>query len=374
MSIRRSGRHGCVIAGSTALAILVCCAAAATQNLALALAPASADPPAMANAATLEQAGSIVLAVGTVTDTASNGRLRQLHDSDVIYSGDFISTGDDSYADLDFEDGGRMLLHPDTQFQIQEYHYDPAAHGYALAPPEQPGSYAQTIPNGAPAPAPAAPTLPPAAPTRAATTAVPRTAHESAFFRLFKGALSAISGFIGHVHHRDYAVQTPVATIGIRGTGYELRYCDSRCGTGQQGLYTGVGSGTIAIRNQAGESLTRAGSYGFVKSSQEQFRHLQHPPRALRHMRLPQRYRAREMRSLRVIRQRRMQRWRHTAAFGRRSRFGLQANRYRMRNGLHYSHTARRIQGGRRRPQSRHRLPIRKKHPIIRRHHRGPGR
>ena len=365
--MHRIVRYWCVITGTAVLATLLCYAGASTQNLV----PASGSPPATVGAATAEPAGSVVLAVGAVTDTAGNGTLRQLHDGDEIYSGDFISTGDDSYADLDFEDGGRMLLHPDTQFQIQQYRYDPAAHGYALAPAAQPASYAQTIPGGVSTPA--APP-PPAAPLPATTTSAPQAEHESAFFRLFKGALSAISGFIGHVQHQDYAVETPVATIGIRGTGYELRYCDSRCGTGQQGLYTGVGSGTIAVWNQAGQSLTRAGNYGFVQNSHTQFRHLRYPPRALRHMRLPQRYRAREMHNLRVIRQRRMQRWRHIAAFRRQSRFGMDASRYRLHKGLQNSHAVRRFEADYRHPQSRRRLPIRKKHPIIRRHHRGPGR
>lgn len=285
------------------------CTRAVPQNLA----SAATSLSAAANAAAAEQAGSAVLAVGTVTDTASNGTVRQLHDGDAIYSGDFIRTGNDSYVDINFEDGGRMLLQPDTEFQIQQYHYDPAAHGYALAPSGQPAFYAQTIPGSTTTPA----ASPPPSASTPAVAAAPEAEHESAFFRLLKGGLNAISGFIGHVEHQDYAVETPVATIGIRGTGYELRYCANDCAAGQQGLYTGVGSGTIAVKNQAGESLTRAGHYGFVQNQHTQFQHLQYPPRALQHMRLPARYRARDLRNLRIIRQQRMQRWRNSPQFRR---------------------------------------------------------
>jgi hypothetical protein len=345
------------------LATALCCASALAQNLA----PAATHPPVTATTALPEQAGSAVLAVGTVTDTASNGAVRQLHAGDAVYSGDSINTGDDSYADLDFEDGGRMLLHPDTQFQIRQYHYDPAAHGFALAPPAQPGSYAQTIPGGTLAAAPTAP-----AP---AISAPAQPEHESAFFRLLKGGLSAISGFIGHVEHQDYTVETPVATIGIRGTGYELRYCANGCAAGQQGLYTGVGSGTIAVKNQAGESLTSAGHYGFVQNGHALFRHLQYPPRALQHMRLPPRYRAREMRNLRIIRQRRVQRWRHPAAFGRHPRAGVRAAYYHGTNALHETPQLRRPETNRMQPPFRKPMQVRKKkHRIARRHHRGPGR
>ena len=352
-----------MIASTTLLAASLWCAGAAPQDLA----PAAASRlPAAAYATTPESAGSAVLAVGSVTDTASNGSVRQLHDGDAIYSGDSISTGDDSYADLDFEDGGRMLLHPDTQFQIQQYHYNPAAHGYALAPAAQPASYAQTIPGGTPAPAAMPPPPAASAPVPAAT---PQAEQESAFFRLLKGGLSAISGFIGHVEHQDYAVETPVATIGIRGTGYELRYCASGCGAGQQGLYTGVGSGTIAVRNQAGESLTQAGSYGFIANRRTQFRHLQYPPRALQHMRLPARYRARELHNLRLIRQRRVQRWRSSPQF-RRLQPGLRPRAYLLRREFRYRPGAERPMAGQMHPQRHAPLPHqKKKHPFVRRHH-----
>lgn len=362
--IQLRGHRRWVITGTTLLAASLWCAGAAPQDLA----PAAASLPAVtANTATPEPAGSAVLAVGSVTDTASNGSVRQLNDGDAIYSGDSISTGDDSYADLDFEDGGRMLLHPDTQFQIQQYHYDAAAHGYALAPAAQPASYAQTIPgSGAAPPAPATSTPPAASATAAAA---PQAEHESAFFRLLKGGLSAISGFIGHVEHQDYAVETPVATIGIRGTGYELRYCANGCAAGQQGLYTGVGSGTIAVRNQAGESLTHAGNYGFIENRRAQFRHLQYPPRALQHMRLPARYRARELRNLRLIRQRRVQRWRNSAQF-RRLHPGQHPRAYPLRQEFRNRPGAERPMAGQVHPQ-RHALPPhkRKKHPFVRHHH-----
>ncbi|MGA9852055.1 MAG: hypothetical protein WBR15_03915 [Gammaproteobacteria bacterium] len=280
----------------------ILCAAALAQSLA----------PTAGAAARTEQAGSAVLAVGTVTDTAADGSTRQLQDGDFIYSGDRITTGDDSYADLDFEDGGRMLLRPDTDFQIQQYHYDPAAHAYALAPSTEPGSYAQTQPTASAEPS--APVAP-AAQSASAVSAPAQQEHESAFFRLIKGGFRAISGFIGHVDHQDYAVETPVATIGIRGTGYEVRYCESGCAEGEQGLYTGVGTGAIALKNQAGESVTTAGRFGYVQNSHALFRHLAYAPRALQHMQLPPRYRARDARNFRRVQLRRQQRWKTTPQY-----------------------------------------------------------
>lgn len=225
-----------------------------------------------------EPAGTVVLAVGNVTDQAADGNRRTLHDGDQIYSGDSLSTGRGAYLDLDFADGGRILLRPGTRFQIEHYRY-------AAAAPVQ--------------------------------TAAPATArsevHESAFFRLIKGGLRAISGLIGHVTRADYRLDTPVATIGIRGTGYEVRYCASHCPRGEKGLYTGVGTGAIAIRNQAGERIATAGHFGYLASRTARFRRLRHAPRALRHMRLPSRYRARDVRNFRRVQLRRRRRWQHIA-------------------------------------------------------------
>ncbi|MGB9429049.1 MAG: hypothetical protein WCC11_04110 [Gammaproteobacteria bacterium] len=329
-------------------------------------ASAAATSTPVANTAQTESAGSAVLAVGNVIDTAANGSRRQLQDGDYVYLGDAISTGDDSYADLNFEDGGRMLLRPDTDFQIQQYHYDPAAHNYALAPPAEPESYAQT----GPAPAPASPT--PVTPSPSAS-APAQQEHESAFFRLIKGGFRAISGFIGHAEHQDYAVETPVATIGIRGTGYEVRYCDSGCPAGEQGLYTGVGKGAIAVRNQAGESVTTAGHFGYVQNRRSTFRHLQYPPRALQHMQLPMRYRARDQRNFRRIQQHRQQRWQNTAHYRSHGGQNMRAQRYprRAENSLHEAGPNRRADQMKRASERKAQQRKRKKRPPVRRHHEG---
>ena len=208
-----------------------------------------------------EPAATVILAVGAISDRAADGRQRQLQDGDRVYSGDSLSTGGGAWLDMDFDDGGRMLLRPDTQFQIEHFDYLPAAH-----------------PDNAP-------------PTTAAE-------HESAFFRLLKGGLRAISGLIGHVYRDSYRLDTPVATIGIRGTQYDVRYCANDCGdaaargrTPVNGLYAGVDKGAIALSNQAGETITTAGQYLYVRGVRLPIALLPSPPAVLRHMRLPQEYR-----------------------------------------------------------------------------------
>ena len=81
-----------------------------------------------------DRAGTVVLAVGNVTDQAADGNRRTLHDGDGIYSGDSLSTGRGAYLDLDFADGGRILLRPGTRFQVEHYRYAAAAPAQTAAP------------------------------------------------------------------------------------------------------------------------------------------------------------------------------------------------------------------------------------------------
>lgn len=264
--------------------------AVSTAPAAASAAPASTVPPATSAAGTTaapeaetaagpEVAADVTLAQGSVTDTATDGTKRQLQDGDEVYPGDSLMLGDDSYLDMDFPDGSRILLRPDTAFQIQEFHFEPDAHPSA---------------DGSP-PIEIAPAKP-----------------ENAFFRLVKGGLRAIDGLIGHEHPDNYAVETPVATIGVRGTAFDVRYCGDDCkdevdssGAPENGLYTTVSEGSIGVKNDAGVTVTPAGHSGFVKSRKERLRALAAPPKALRHMGLPEKFKARreKMRALVKVRQ-----------------------------------------------------------------------
>ena len=226
-----------------------------------------------------EQAATATLAVGTVQAVAADGSSRALHDGDLVYSGEVIKTGDQSYANLDFTDGGTIMLRPGTQFSIVNYHYDEQGH------------LEDTEPGETPAPQPAA--------SGAEDSEPPPPPQENAFFKLIKGGLRAVSGLIGHVQRDDYRMETPAATIGIRGTDYEARYCGADCGDEKDasgapadGLYTAVDKGSIGVRNQSGETVSKQGQYTYVQHSGALARLSNQRPHALRHMELPKRYRA----------------------------------------------------------------------------------
>jgi hypothetical protein len=194
----------------------------------------SAAAPAAAPAATA--AGTATLVTGHVSAATPSGEIRDLTRGSPVYEGEVVITGGSSMVNIEFSDGGRVLLRPETRFQIERYQYAGAA-------------------------------TQPAAGQTQATQAQPAR-QESAFFRLLKGGFRAVSGLIGHTRREDYAVQTPVATIGIRGTDYEVRICQADCGdvnpAPKDGLYAGVQSGSIALTNQGGTTTPKAGQYVYI--------------------------------------------------------------------------------------------------------------
>lgn len=190
--------------------------------------PVLAATPAPAASATA--AGTATLVTGHVSAATPSGEIRDIVKGGPVYEGEVLITASSSYVNIEFSDGGRVLLRPESRFQIERY------------------QYAATSTQ-----------------TQAANQPV---RQESAFFRLLKGGFRAVSGLIGHTRREDYAVQTPVATIGIRGTDYEVRFCQGDCGdttpTPKDGLYAGVQSGSIALSNQGGTTTPTAGQYVYI--------------------------------------------------------------------------------------------------------------
>jgi hypothetical protein len=284
--------QGTAAAASTGPAPVAATSTAAAANSAAAASTSEAATvsttvaPDAATTTGPEAAGSVALAEGSVTDTAKDGSNRQLKDGDHVYPGDSFVLGADSYLDLDLEDEGRILLRPNTTFQIQSYHYDADAH----EPVDASGQ----------------PLIKPA-------TAQP----ENAFFKLVKGGLRAVDGIIGKTNPQSYGVETPVATIGVRGTAFDVRYCGDDCtdeadtgGKPDNGLYTSVTEGSIGVKNDSGETVTPAGHSSFVKSRKERVQALAAPPKALRHMSLPDKLKVRAQKNrdnIQIRRQKRRQ-------------------------------------------------------------------
>ena len=218
------------------------------------------------------EAGKVLMLVGQATALGNDGTVRRLAKNDPVYSGDLINSNVGSYVNIKFADGAFFLLRPKTRFQIEQYQYSPATPKAAAT-------------AAAPTPAPTAPIASTAAPLVTAQQQQ-SSATSRAFFRLLKGGFRSVSGLIGKIDREDYRVNTPVATIGIRGTVYSARLCqgpreDRDCedrdqisallreagksaDTDETVLITTVDEGEIAVTSPKTTSNQPAGTVAFT--------------------------------------------------------------------------------------------------------------
>lgn len=151
--------------------------------------------------------GRVEFAVGSVNALGQDGNARSLAKGGEINNGDTIQTID-GRAQIRFSDGGYISLQPNTEFKVEDYTYNGKSDG-----------------------------------------------SEKGFFSLVKGGLRAITGAIGHTNKQAYRVNTPVATIGIRGTEYLAQFSNAR-------LLVKVGNGAVYLVNQAGDIVLYKGQVG----------------------------------------------------------------------------------------------------------------
>lgn len=155
-----------------------------------------------------EPAAEVALVTGSVNAVA-NDSTRAIGRGDFIYAGETVQVGNNSYANLSFKDGSRVLLRPNSEFVVEAFRYDAS-----MAQPEASSPPAATQDKK---------TKP------AEAVALQGSSGNKAFFKLLKGGFRAISGAIGKVDRQNYRVTTPVATIGIRGTDYDAVLCAEDC-------------------------------------------------------------------------------------------------------------------------------------------------
>ena len=209
------------------------------------------------------EAGQVV---GTVTDISGpmvarrvDGTIKALSAQSPVEQGDTLVTEKGTYARIKFVDNGEITLRPNTQFKIQNFSYE-------AAKPES----------------------------------------DSAFFTLLKGGLRSITGLLGKRNKEKFGLNTPTATIGIRGTTFLAEYVEpskeqvaayqrslvadletqnggsrtdapqasrplqlaQNTGGGEggmpPGLYVQVLDGVINLKNDGGSQNYTAGQFGFT--------------------------------------------------------------------------------------------------------------
>jgi hypothetical protein len=177
--------------------------------------------------------GKVIAGSGTLFARTSDGEERRLERRSPIYEGDTVSVGENGFLQMRFIDSTLIALQPKSEFAVEEYVY----HG------KEDGS-------------------------------------GKVVFNLLKGGLRTISGTIGKKDPENYQMKTEVATIGIRGTHYGLRYCQQSCDAGAvDGLYGGVLEGKIHVNAKAGgEGLFGKDGFFFVNPLGKELQRLDRAP------------------------------------------------------------------------------------------------
>ncbi|MGQ5523947.1 FecR family protein [Chitinimonas sp. PSY-7] len=152
-------------------------------------------------------AANVTTVRGQISVTGKDGSSKPLVDGARVEAGSKIVTGSNGFAILRFDDGQVIALEKNTDFTIDQFRFN-------RAQPED----------------------------------------GNAFFSMLRGTLRAVTGLIGQQNKAAFRLNTPTATIGIRGS-------DWMAALQGNSLYTGVNAGGITVKNGANSLLVDAGQY-----------------------------------------------------------------------------------------------------------------
>lgn len=160
--------------------------------------------------------GALVTADGSVQAEGSLGQRRELLAIDNVRRGDTLSTDARTEASVRLLDGTTILLRVNTSVLLKEF------------------AFASKDGNAG-----------------------------TLNLKLLKGAIRTISGMIPKNPVSRYALETPKATMTVRGTDYAVRICEGDCmlngAPAEDGLYAGVLEGGIDLGNASGSNPAAAG-------------------------------------------------------------------------------------------------------------------
>ncbi|MYM26948.1 iron dicitrate transport regulator FecR [Duganella sp. CY15W] len=200
-------------------------------------------------------AGTVVQLSGPLMAKKADGAVRILSMKSEVESGDTLVTEKNTYAMVKFIDNSEITLKPSTTFKVENF------------------SFEAGNPNA-----------------------------DSASFNLVKGGLRSVTGLLGKRNKEKFAMKTPTATIGIRGTTFIAEWVEPSAEavaareayllastaaldplaapvqplmlaqgpvpnmppTIKPGLYVQVIDGIINLSNSGGSQTFNAGQFGFT--------------------------------------------------------------------------------------------------------------
>lgn len=140
--------------------------------------------------------------------------------AETVFEGESIVTGDDGEVHLAMEDDGQIAVRPKSRVRIVKYRAEGGS-------------------------------------------------NDTSIISLVQGALRSVTGWIGKYNPKGYAIRTPTATIGVRGTDHETVVVSSGNKEAEAGTYDKVNEGATVLSSPYGQTEVRRDQAGFVSLSQK---------------------------------------------------------------------------------------------------------
>ncbi len=196
--------------------------------------------------------GKVVWLQGEVNAVGQSGTSRKLSLASPLFEGDVISSGADGKAGLVMQDNTRLVLPPQSRLKITEYRYIAA-----------------------------------------------RANEGSAAIDLLKGGMRVVTGLLGKLNRENVKFRAASATIGIRGTAFDMvcaskvvsspeggEYAMVDCG-GSSELHVSMRSGEISLSGESASIVVAAGQSAVIPQVSAKPEILSAPPPVLLDTQLP---------------------------------------------------------------------------------------
>lgn len=151
-------------------------------------------------------AGTVQQMSGTVTIIGADNRTRTAGAREAVQPGDTLQTAPRSEVLIKMADDSTVVLRQNTRFQITDFKFD-------------------------------------------------QKPSDSSIFSVLRGTARMISGLIGKNSPSQVAVRASTATIGIRGTDFEVSVIEQDTPEARAGVYNHVRDGSTNIQIAAGQNL-----------------------------------------------------------------------------------------------------------------------
>lgn len=149
---------------------------------------------------------------GTVMETQGSVQVadKRISAKTEIFQGDQITTGSDGELLIRMTDGTTMAVRPNSVLKVDRYRFENDAK---------------------------------------------KSSENNFLVRLVKGGLRTVTGLIGKRNPNEFKIATPTATIGVRGTDFEVAVIEKERAGVEAGTYNKVFDGATFLENSLGSRI-----------------------------------------------------------------------------------------------------------------------